>query len=144
MSVAKTEITAIGILLLMVGIDVYFYPQMPEKMATHWNIHGQVDGYMSKTPAMFIMPGILTAIVASLIVIPRVVSVSANIEGFRKFYGGFVVLFSVFILLVEYHTILWNLGIEINPLVIVFGIVPAFIGWMAVWFYLVHRKKRTI
>lgn len=34
--------------LLTFIISLYFYTQMPEKIASHWNVKGEVNGYMSK------------------------------------------------------------------------------------------------
>jgi len=45
MNIRKSEIIILGIILLSFTIGIYFYPQMPEKMASHWNAKGQVDGY---------------------------------------------------------------------------------------------------
>jgi len=135
MCITKTELACLGILLVVCCLSAYFYPQIPERMACHWDIHGQVNGYMSKSVNLLISPAIIMALIIILIVIPRITSVSVNIEGFRKFYGGFVFLFSVFLLLVQYQMILWNLGIEINPLAVVLVIIPAFIVWMTVRFY---------
>jgi hypothetical protein len=69
----KTELGAISIVLVAFGLSVYYYPQMPERMACHWDLHGQVNGYMPKPMGMLIMPGVLLAIVASFIILPRVV-----------------------------------------------------------------------
>ncbi len=141
MNISKNELAAVGIVLLTFFVSAYFYPQIPEKMATHWNTKGQVDGYMSKSIGLFMIPVILTVIVAFLVVIPRVVSVAANVEGFRKFYGGFAVLFSIFLLAIQYQIILWNLGIEINPLVVILAMAPAFVVWIVVWFCLAYRRR---
>jgi uncharacterized membrane protein len=142
MNVTKSEIAAIGIVLVAFGVSAYFYQQMPESIACHWDLRGNVDGYMSKAPGLFIMPGIIAVFVSLLVIVPRVVSVSANIEGFRRFYGGFVILFSIFLLLAQYQMILWNLGIEINPLAVILVMAPAFIIWIAVWMYRAQRKRR--
>jgi len=140
MCITKTELVCIGILLVVCCLTAYFYPQIPQRMACHWDIHGQVNGYMPKSVNLLISPVIVMALIIILIVIPRITSVSVNIEGFRRFYGGFVFLFSVFLLLVQYQMILWNLGIEINPLAVVLLIVPAFAAWLVVWFY---RKSKN-
>ena len=96
---------------------------------------------MPKLPTMLIMPAILTVFNIVLIAVPRVTSVSANIEGFRKFYGGFILLFSIFLLLIQYQMILWSLGIEINPLVVILAMVPIFIIWIAMYFCVARRKN---
>ena len=44
----KSEIIIVVIVLISFAVGIYFYPQMPEQMASHWNARGQVNGYMSK------------------------------------------------------------------------------------------------
>ena len=91
---------------------------MPEKMATHWNAAGKVDCYMSKSAALFLMPLVLVGIVLLFAVIPKIDPLKANIEKFRKYYDGFIILLSIFILSIHYQIILWSLGVKISPNVI--------------------------
>ena len=51
---AHTIITALIIASFLLG--AYLYPFMPERMATHWDAAGIVNGYMSKTWGLFLMP----------------------------------------------------------------------------------------
>ncbi len=44
----KIESIMLGTILLSLIISVYFHPKMPERIASHWNILGQVDGYLPK------------------------------------------------------------------------------------------------
>ena len=44
----KSEILALGIILLSFLVGIYFYPKMPEKMAIHWNLKGEVNRYIPK------------------------------------------------------------------------------------------------
>ncbi len=141
MRITKTELACIGILLVLCCVSVYFYPQMPERMACHWDLHGQVDGYMPKSINLFICPLILMVLIVVLAVVPRVASVAANIEAFRKFYGGLVICFSVFLLAIQYQMILWSMGIEINPLWVVLVVTFMFIGWIASWYFVTHRQS---
>jgi uncharacterized membrane protein len=141
MRITKTELASIGIFLVLCGVSAYFYPQMTEKMACHWDIHGQVNGYMSKSVNMLICPAILAVLIITLILIPRITSVSVNIEGFRRFYGGFVIFFSVFLLAIQYQMILWNLGIEINPLWVVLVVIFMTIDWIIIWYFAAHRQN---
>jgi len=141
LNLTKSELAAVGLALVAFCVSAYFYPQMPERIACHWDLKGQVNGYMAKSPGLFLMPGILAAFVVLLIVIPRVVTVAANIEGFRKFYGGLVILLSVFMLMAQYQMILWNLGIQINPLVVILGMVIPFIIWMGAWLYRAYCNR---
>lgn len=138
---SAAELISICLIFVMCAVSVYFYPRMPEQMATHWDMYGQVNGYMPKLPALVLFPVILAAIVASFIVVPRVASLWANIEGFRKFFGGLAVLLSVFFSLVQYLTIMWNLGIKINPVIVILPMTAALIGWIFFMLYRANRKK---
>jgi len=127
----KSEITILGIILLSLIISIYFYPQMPEKIASHWNAQGQVDGYMSKFWGLFLIPFILVGLALLFVAIPRIDPLKANIEKFRKYYDGFVILFFIFMLSIHSQVILWNLGIRISPNVIApigIGILLFYIG----------------
>jgi len=96
-------------------IGIYLYPKMPEQMASHWNAQGKVDGYMSRFWGVFLMPFVFVGLALLFIAIPRIDPLKNNIEKFRKYYDGFIILFFIFMLLVYFQTILWNLGIEISP-----------------------------
>ena len=53
MQIRRIHILMLVISLLYPVTGILFYPFMPETMATHWNIHGQVDGYMQKVWGTF-------------------------------------------------------------------------------------------
>ncbi len=43
-----STIILIALLALFIGQIGYFYPQLPENVATHFNVSGEVDGWSSK------------------------------------------------------------------------------------------------
>ncbi len=118
MNMRKSEILIMVLILLSFISGIYFYPQMPEKMASHWNAQGEVDGYMSKFWGLFFMPFILIGLSLLFIAIPRIDPLKANIEKFRKYYDGFIILFLIFMLAIYFQVILWNVGIKISPNII--------------------------
>jgi len=87
-------------------------------MASHWNIHGEVDGYISKFWGVFLLPFIFTALALLFVAIPRIDPLKANIEKFRKYYDGFIILFSIFWFSIYIQSILWNIGIQISPTIV--------------------------
>lgn len=111
----KTTLTVAGLVLLSFILSIYFYPQVPEQMATHWNSQGEVNGYMSKFWGLFFTPVVITGIAALFLVIPRIDPKKENIEKFRKYYNGFVILFLLFMVAVHLQILLWNVGIQISP-----------------------------
>ena len=92
----KTTIAVAGLVLLSYILSIYFYPQVPEHMAIHWDSQGEVNGYMSKFWGLFFTPVVITGIAALFLVIPRIDPKKENIEKFRKYYDGFVILFLLF------------------------------------------------
>jgi uncharacterized membrane protein len=114
----KSEIIIFGIVLLSFILSASFYPQMPEQVASHWNAQGQVDGYMSKFWGLFFLPFVLVGLALLFLAIPRIDPLKANIEAFRKYYDGFVILFLVFMLAIHFQVILWNIGLKISPNVV--------------------------
>ena len=126
----KTELFMLIAVIISFVIGIYLYPQMPEQMASHWNVAGQVDGYMPKFWGVFLMPLIFVGLVFLFIAIPRIDPLKKNIEKFRKYYDGFIILFLIFMLLVYVQTILWNLGIEISPNIV----IPIGLGFL--FFYI--------
>lgn len=115
MSVRKSEILIVGIALFSFVIGVYYYPQMPEQMASHWDAKGRVDDYLSKFWGLFLLPITLAGLALLFMAIPRIDPLKENIEKFRKYYDGFVILFMIFMIFVYFQTILWNIGIQISP-----------------------------
>ncbi|AKB75469.1 membrane protein, putative [Methanosarcina lacustris Z-7289] len=113
-----------GLVLLSFILSIYFYPQVPEHMATHWNSQGEVNGYMSKLWGLFFMPLMITGLVIMFLKIPKIGPRKENIAKFRKYYDGFIVLLVLVMVAVHLQTLLWNTGIKISPN----AVFPAGIG----------------
>jgi uncharacterized membrane protein len=110
----KGEIAVFGIVVASFIIGIYFYPQMPERMASHWNEQGQVNGYMSRFWGVFLMPFISLGLALLFILIPRIDPLKANIQAFKKQYYLFIALVLLFLLYIYLLTIFWNLGARFN------------------------------
>lgn len=110
----KSETIILAIIFVSFIIGVYFYPQMPEKIASHWNAQGQANGYMPKFWGLFFMPLISAGVLLLFILIPRMDPLKANIEKFRKYYDGFAMVVILFLFYVYILTIFWNMGARFN------------------------------
>ncbi len=76
------------------------------------------------------MPFILLGLSLLFMAIPKIDPLKANIEKFRKYYDGFVILLSLFMLFIFLQILLWNLGIKISPNII----LPIGLGFL--FFYM--------
>lgn len=140
MNVRKSEMIIFGIALLFFVVGVWLYLQTPEQMAIHWNIQGEVDGYISKFWGVFLLAFIFVGLALLFVAVPRIDPLKANIEKFRKYYDGFIIRFSIFWLSLYLQVILWNVGIQISPMIL-FSI-----GFGLLFFYMaffVKTRKET-
>ena len=127
----RLELVMFGLALLSFMVSLYFYPLMPEEIAIHWNVQGQADGYTSKFPGLFILPSLLVGIILLFIAIPKIDPLKENIEKFRRYYDGFVTLFSAFMVFIHLYVIFWNIGIRVSPNIILplgFGLLFFYCG----------------
>ena len=108
----KKLIFLIVIISFLVGL--YFYPQLPDQMASHWNAKGEVDGYMTKFWGTFLMPLIMIFMLFLFLLIPRIDPLKKNIEKFRKYYDGFILVFLFFFLYIYLLTLFHNMGCQFN------------------------------
>lgn len=61
------------VLLLLIAVflgGLALYPRLPEQLPSHWNVQGQVDGYMARQVAVFFLPGIALAVYLFMLFIP--------------------------------------------------------------------------
>jgi len=110
----KTGIIIAVILLLSFVTGIYLYGQMPDMMASHWNISGEVDGYMAKFWGLFLVPLISAGLLLLFIAIPKIDPLKTNIGKFRNYYDRFVLLVMSFMYYVYLLTILWSMGMKFN------------------------------
>ena len=136
----KSEILILFLVAASFVVGIYIYPQMPERMASHWGMEGQVDGYLSKFWGVFLLPIIFLVMAILFIIIPRIDPLKNNIQQFRKYFDGFIILIFLFFLYIYGLTIYWNLGNVFN---MTRFMVPA----MAVLLYycgiLINNSKRN-
>ncbi|MGC9610912.1 MAG: SdpI family protein [Minisyncoccia bacterium] len=123
MSNKNTAIAALAIVALSVVIGIYLYPAFPEKVASHWNAQGIVNGYVSRFWGLFMMPAISLVFFLLLTFVPRIDPKKNNIEAFRGHYNNFIVCMMVFFFYVHVLTIFYNLGYLLN---IIQFLAPAF------------------
>ena len=123
----------IAIILMSFGIAAYYYPQMPDQMASHWNSAGEVDDTMSKCWALYLMPGITLLMYLMFLVIPKIDPLKKNIEKFRIWFDWFILLMVIFLFYVYILTLAFNLGHTFNmttALLPAMGVLFIFIGQM--------------
>jgi len=133
----STRTTTMVVLLMIVAATLaglLLWNHLPEQMASHWNINDQVDGYMSKFWAVFMMPLITLGMFVLFLVIPSIDPLKANIAQFREVFNLFIVLMVAFMLYTYGLTLAWSLGYTglrmSSSMLPAIGLLLIFIGFM--------------
>ena len=139
-----TKTTTI-ITLVLIGLaalaGALLWNQLPEQMASHWNVNDEVDGYISKFWGVFLMPLITMGMLVLFLVLPGVDPLKANIAQFRESFNLFIVLIVAFMLYIHGLTLAWSLGYQD------FKMSAAMLPFLGVLFiavgFMLRRAKRN-
>lgn len=101
---------AIGVAFLASAV---VYPELPARMATHWNASGEIDGTMSRLAGAFSLPVLAAGTYALLLLSPRLDPRDRNIEAFRDGYEWFAAGMAWFLAYVHGLVLLWNLDVDV-------------------------------
>ncbi len=141
MSTKTTTIIALILISLALLAGAVLWNQLPDQMASHWNVNDEVDGTMSKFWGVFLMPLITLGMLALFIVLPGVDPLKANIAQFRESFNLFIMLIVAFMLYVHGLTLAWSLGFS-N-----FKMSTAMLPFMGVLFiaigFMLRKAKRN-
>jgi uncharacterized membrane protein len=140
----NTRLTTIVVFLMILSatmIGIALWNNLPDPMASHWNIHDQVDGYMPKFWGVFLMPLITLAMILLFLIIPSIDPLKANIALFRDAFNLFIALVVAFMLYIHILSLRWNLGYTdfkmSQAMLPAVGILFFFVG------YLMRKAKRN-
>lgn len=98
---------------------------LPDKVASHWDAQGQVNGYSSKTFATFFVPGMEVFLLLLFLGLPLIDPRKENIRKFRPYYNLFIVFIIGFMTYMYILTLAWNLGVKFELLRLM---APAYAG----------------
>jgi len=108
MNAFKAACFAIAIVAVLVGFLVY--PFLPNRVPTHWNAAGEIDGYGSKATGAFIFPLIMLFVLLLFILVPKIAVFKKNLKAFEKQYWTLCLTLQLFFLLFYVMTLLPNFG----------------------------------
>ncbi|MCX6726459.1 MAG: DUF1648 domain-containing protein [Candidatus Shapirobacteria bacterium] len=104
----------LAIIFITVLIGITLYPYLPDILATHWGISGEVNGYSSKAFALFFMPGMSLALYFIFLFLPKIDPYQKNFAEFDQYYYLFVNIIFAFLFYIQLLTIFWDLGSRFN------------------------------
>ena len=101
------------VISLSIAISFFFFPSLPDSMASHWNMYGEVDGYSSRLFNVLFFPFLQIFLFLLLYIVPRIDPKRKNILKFEGKFHLFVYSILIFMLLLQIYAFLWNTGVEI-------------------------------
>ncbi|MFB6172482.1 MAG: SdpI family protein [Haloarculaceae archaeon] len=129
-----------AVVVAVAGVtSVLAAPELPARMATHWNAAGQPDGTMAKPVALALLPVTSAVLLVVFAAIPRIDPRRENIASFRPLYDWFVVVFVVFMTVVHGGIIAFNLGYEFDFTLLVLVAVAGLFYYVGV--LLTHAER---
>lgn len=141
MSTRKTVVIVLALVLVSTLAGVLHWNQLPNSMASHWDINDQVNGTMPKSWGVFLMPFISLGLFLLFLLIPAIDPLKANIAKFRDLFNLFMVFMTLFLMYVYGLSLAWNLGFTqfkmSESLLPAIGLLFILIG------YMLRRAKRN-
>ncbi len=110
MSTRTTLIISLVLIVAAALVGILLWNQLPEQMASHWDVNDQVNGYMPKFWGLFLMPLVTLGMLVLFLVIPEIDPLKANIAQFREAFNLFIALIIGFMIYVHGLTLAWSLG----------------------------------
>jgi uncharacterized membrane protein len=68
------------------GVTLCVAPRLPDTIPTHWNIHGEIDGYGHKPIALLLMPVTMAGLLALFRLLPWLSPMRFEVDAFRPTY----------------------------------------------------------
>ena len=141
MTTKTTSIIVLALIAIALIAGLGLWNQLPDQMASHWNVNDQVDGYISKFWGVFLMPLITLGMFVLFLVVPGIDPLKANIVQFRETFNVFIALIVAFMLYIHGLTLVWSLGYQD------FKMSAAMLPFLGILFiaigYLLRKAKRN-
>ncbi|HVX38416.1 MAG TPA: DUF1648 domain-containing protein [Gemmatimonadaceae bacterium] len=116
------------LVLISVLVSVIAYPRLPARVPTHWDLHGQPNGYSSRLFATVFFPLLVLVMWGVLRALPNIDPRRANYDKMQSSYDLVVDAALTIIVLAHVSSIAAALGVHVA----IERIIPAAIGVMMV------------
>ncbi len=111
MPTRTTIILALILISLAALAGILLWNQLPDPMASHWGVNDQVNGTLSKTWGVFLMPVMALGLFLLFLLLPAIDPLKANIAKFRGSFNLFILFILLFLVYVYGLSLAWNLGL---------------------------------
>jgi len=107
-------VLSLALIIAAFVVSAWAYPNVPDKVAGHWNASGEVNGYMPKFWGLFLMPFVMALMLPLFMAIPRIDPLKKNILQFIGYFRMLVLVLFGFFFYIHMLIIFANLGVAFN------------------------------
>lgn len=102
------------IVFVALAASLVAFPQLPDRIATHWGANGQVNGWSSRAWGAFTMPFVLLMLALLMHWIPRIDPRRANYSKFATTFDAIFISIMLFLLLMHFALLGAALGYPVK------------------------------
>jgi len=127
----RTELAQWVLLMVMFALAAVTWSHAPERIPSHWNVHGEIDGWSGRFMGLLFLPLVAMGLYLLLAFIPRLDPGRANYERFGGVYAILrttimLLLFTIYAVthaVIRGATVDMNLvlGLAVGAMFVVFG-----------------------
>ncbi len=110
----KKEILPLALIIIAFLVGALLYSSLPEKVPTHWNVQGEVDGWAGKDFAVFFFPLLTLGIYLLMIFLPLIDPLRKNYHRFAAAYFCLRSILVIFFVALYLFTLSAALGAKLN------------------------------
>ncbi|MCR4431655.1 MAG: SdpI family protein [Tepidanaerobacteraceae bacterium] len=121
----------IVLILALYALGFALYPALPDMMPSHWNLEGEVDGYMAKTGHIVFFPTLILGLYLLMSFAAKIDPESENYKKFRGVFRGFRIMLVMVLSGIYVATLLYAKGIPLSigkVSIFSIGVLLIFIG----------------
>ena len=120
----RSEWPALVLIALSIVASFYFYAHFPDRVPTHWNISGEVDGYSGKFFGAWFGPIFMIGMYLLFLLVPYFDPKHEHYAGFRDSYHGIKNLMVAFMFAVSLFVGIAGLGYNVE----IGAVIPVAVG----------------
>ncbi|SPF39327.1 conserved membrane hypothetical protein [Candidatus Sulfotelmatobacter kueseliae] len=103
-------IIAAGLIAAVLAATLVTYPHLPATIPTHWDAHGNVNGWSARWTLFVIDPGIMAALLAMFAVLPWLSPKHFEVDSFRSTY--LYIMVAILAMLAYMHGLILAAGLS--------------------------------
>lgn len=113
-TMTKFHVASLTCVVVGLALSALAYGHLPDPVPVHWNVHGEVDGYMAKPLGVFLLPLVMLAMGLMFMVLPRISPRRFEMEGFGSAYGWIILATQSMLLLTTGLAHLVGMGFDVD------------------------------